>query len=200
MYKNRSIQNNPCDKAVCGQLPSMAFGLGGRAGPANPAYRRKKKKNPEVDNWTNWPPGQITGSNEDSIVKRPASNPLQPNKKLKLSAAWHPLHCRDDSEGWSSPVALCGSFLHAPVYLRKLNLYRKARCTKLQSSLQSHLFPGYGNKDFLSVLSHNLWWSKVNQSKCQFCFLAKARCNRIYAVICFSSQITELYLRSVARL
>lgn len=34
--KSKSIQNNLCDTAVCGQLLSVAFGLEGRAGPANP--------------------------------------------------------------------------------------------------------------------------------------------------------------------
>lgn len=108
----------------CGQLPSMAFGLGGRAGPANPAYGRKKT--PEVDNWTNWPPGQITGSTEDTIMKkRPASNPLQPNNKVKISAVSHPLQCRDVSGVWNSSAALVGSFLRARVRWWKLNLTLK---------------------------------------------------------------------------
>lgn len=89
----------------CGQLPSMAFGLGGRAGPANPAYGREKK-NPEVDNWTNWPPGQITGSTEDSVMKRLSSNPLQPKNKIKVSAVARPLYCQEVSEVWNSLVAL----------------------------------------------------------------------------------------------
>lgn len=88
MYKNRSFQNNPCDVAS-----SRAWRLVWEDGLDLLTRPTEGKKNPEVDNWTNWPPGQITGSTEDSIIKRPASNPLQPNNKVKISAASHPLHC-----------------------------------------------------------------------------------------------------------
>lgn len=156
MYKNRSIQNNPCDKAVCGQLLSMPFGLGGRAGPANPAYRRTKKK-PEVDNWTNWPPGQITGSTEDSVVKRPASNSLQPKIKVKISALWHPLHCRDVCKERNSSVALFWSFpscssLFAEAESKSTERHAVRNCSQLHIS--------WVKKQ--KVCSHSLRWNKVN--------------------------------------
>lgn len=101
----------------------------------------EKKTNPEVDNWTNWPPGQITGSTEDSIVKRPASNSLQPKNKVKISAVWHPRHCRDVCKEWNSSVALLWSFPSCSCPFAEAESKSTERHA-VRNCSQSYLFPG----------------------------------------------------------
>lgn len=186
MYKNRSIQNNPCDVAS-----SRAWRLVWEGGLDLLTRPMEGKKHPEVDNWTNWPPGQITGSTEDSIMKRPASNPLQPNNKVKISAVSHPLHCLGCFWSMKFIRGTCWILPSCSCVLVEAESNSTERHTVQNRSLVCRVTDFFlGNETKISSAHSLTIFGKVKYTSqsANFVFHQRARCDRIYAFICFSSQ------------
>ena len=162
----------------------------------------EEKENSEVDNWSDWPPGRITGLLEDALIKKPTLM-IGNNQPCCFSAIISfystALSLIDVLNGFFyNNVAfsvcvkfICGTcwiqaFLHARVCVGTLLIPVKTecKCTKkgtlsaLQSPFAESLLSWFKRQMMLfpqCTIAHNLWWSKLQLKSAKFLFPIKER-------------------------